>query len=423
VTSIVHQSRLLPRGFRPRSASGWADGIANATRGRPQYPWLLDRYGPNRPPWNVAGVDYRVGLPEGKALKDWRTLTDPALSVNTSNGLILIQSDCVIDGIDFSLGIAGRIANQIGGAANVTIRNCYFGAQPGQNVINNLIQEANQATLYIHHNTFDGTNMNGMNQFVTIQHGGVVTVEYNWMSNSQAQFVAALVDGTCALKYRFNLLDNCNTHSDGAHMNWLQCDAGASHNFNLDVSYNTGYKHSLSGAEGFQPDATVMPAPNVSNNTMMALPDFTGIGAPLAATAVTFSSPTFSGVQLPNGKAVILRGTVPTGGNFVAATTYWVVNSSGTTFQLAAYFGGVPLTGTSAGSGLTVENAVDNLGPQTMSNILHGFNASTPGTNANNCFDLTGAYFAYYGGTMTPAQNWVSTNNRDLMSGKLIVPT
>jgi len=73
---------------------------------------------------------------------------------------------------------------------------------------------------------------------------------------------------------------------------------------------------------------------------------------PLSFTA-TDATPcvfTAAGSAFANGTSVTLAGgSLPAG--FTAATTYYVVNASGTTFELAATLGGSPLASTSAGSG------------------------------------------------------------------------
>src|ERR1700744_2260487 len=60
--------RIVPAG----KVTAGADGCVEAPAGTPQHPKLLDIYQGNRPPWNVAGVDYHVGLPEGTRLTDWQ---------------------------------------------------------------------------------------------------------------------------------------------------------------------------------------------------------------------------------------------------------------------------------------------------------------------------------------------------------------
>ena len=70
----------------------------------------------------------------------------------------------------------------------------------------------------------------------------------------------------------------------------------------------------------------------------------------------------------------------------------------------------------------------------TMSYMVHGnchsgSDCSTTATtisgsavNASNYFDASGAYGAYYGGTMTASMGWTSSGNIDMTSGATIVP-
>jgi hypothetical protein len=320
------------------------DGSAGAPSGTLQYPTLLAGY-KVRPPWKVAGVDYHVGVPDGLVLKDWRTVAFPSsIDANKTTGLISIFADYVFDGIDFSLGVGARIYNPNGnGAPNfVKFNNCHFGlpSTAPDNWVNNLIQEQNGAALTITNTTIDGLNMKDMNQFVTMEVGGTCVIQYCWLKNSQAQIFSTNSANFTAYTFRFNLIDDINTHNSGAHMNWMQLYGSVA----LDVSYNTGIQRSLPGGEGFQPDAPLgMPNPNLSNNTMIAY----------------------------------LNNSVPGGP------------------------------------------------PQTISHFVHGGDSGVitgVGTLNNNYFDLTGAYGAYYAGTMTPAQGWASSGNIDMTTGGLVVP-
>ena len=56
----------------PRGTS-YQDGCPGAPSGTIQYPNLLNSYAV-RPPWNVAGVDYYVGMPAGQNLIDWQSI-------------------------------------------------------------------------------------------------------------------------------------------------------------------------------------------------------------------------------------------------------------------------------------------------------------------------------------------------------------
>lgn len=92
------QPALLP----PR-----ADGSDAAPAGPALYPTLLEPYGERRPPWQVAGVDYRVGPPAGLLSK--------------RSGHVRLRWDGqVLDGYDFAdatVTVTGK---------NCTIRNCSF---------------------------------------------------------------------------------------------------------------------------------------------------------------------------------------------------------------------------------------------------------------------------------------------------------
>jgi hypothetical protein len=62
-------------------------------------------------------------------------------------------------------------------------------------------------------------------------------------------------------------------HGSGAHANWMQLTGIVT----FDVSFNTGIQYSLGGAEGYQTDADMsMPNPNLSNNVIIAVPNYSG---------------------------------------------------------------------------------------------------------------------------------------------------
>ena len=97
LTAVAHSGYLYD-GHQP----GWechqrrsdcyspGDGSANAPAGAPQLPSLLNGYAV-RPPWEVAGVDYAVGVPTGTTLKDpTLRISMSGVSVDTTNRLILV---------------------------------------------------------------------------------------------------------------------------------------------------------------------------------------------------------------------------------------------------------------------------------------------------------------------------------------------
>lgn len=434
MTAFAHQSPLSPRGYRPYSASGWADGISGASNGRPQAPALLAGYGPNRPPWNVAGVDYRVGVPEGLQLTDWRTLTDPRLSINLTSGLIRLDTafttpTIVLDKIDFSTGVGAEIYNPpSGGPTNVTIKRSKFGFPVRSGATGNCILDQGGALFNIIKCEFNGLNSN-QSTFIGI--AGTLSLTYNYFKNASQHIVEFIGTSTTAtVQFLYNFIDDAAI-TPYSHMNYLQWGCGSS-TLTMKVNFNTSYQKSLGGAEGYQfysqASGNTMASPSFANNIMIARSDYTGALKPVPVT-VTIASPavfTFSlGNTVAPNQGVILGGLAMPGG-FTAGTTYYAVSIAGANFQLSATPSGSGINSTTAGQLLTA--TLVQPGPQTMSNMVNGGGTpdtitKTGGVNSNNLFDLSGALVAaYYVATMTPARGWTSTNNRDLNSGALIVP-
>jgi hypothetical protein len=353
-------------GSCPFAGAGYADGCAGAPVATIQRANILSSY-TNRPPWNVAGIDYAVGIPTGTALTDWRTLSNPCLSVNTSTGLITITCDVTIDKVDFSDSFApgtspgsAVLYNPSGGANNITITNSNFkNSTHNANYQNSFeLNELNHANVTFKYDKFDGINTDG------IQGGGFsaftatsgnATYMYNWFINSTQQSINTnpnMTSGTTTT-VKYNLFDNMYFYS-GAHRNYVQ-RSGHNITLGLDYEFNTTYQYGPGGGEGFQyndccpPNLTVTLAnPTLANNTMIALPNQ------------------------------------------------------------------IPAPGFPAGAA-------------TISTFVHGPDPGNPisgtGQNNQNYFDRTGLLGdAYYHGTMTPSNGWSSSGNIDMNTGATIVP-
>jgi len=360
---------LLPGKICQYASSGWADGCSGAPRGRPQYPGLLSGY-KVRPPWNVAGVDFRVGVPEGQPLVSWQTLSSPNYSVDLDTGSIRPSADCVFNNVDFSDGLGAGINNVSGtGANNITFINCYFNSSQWGHYVAPL-QDTNGAKVTFENCIFDGIGtyykLSGFNAFMLVN--GNLTLLYNWFRNSPAQVVDYNPATGKAIVAKYNFYDNM-LHNLGscvptcsyteAHRNYLQLQNN-NVTIGYDVEFNTTFQswsNAGQGGEGFQIYSNgtgyIITNPVISNNTMIARP---GVPTPYP-------------VQFPN----------------VEVTD-------------------VPV----------------------MSALIHGTAPGTTvsgtGQNNNNYFDVSGATAAYYPGTMTPAAGYSSSGNIDMNTGALIVP-
>ena len=135
------------------------DGCAGAPSGAPQYPSLLDGYGNHRPPWDVAGVDYHVGIPAGTTLTDWQAIDDPNVTLNPGNGMVRCTgagAAVLFDKIDFSLHGGAYIFNGSGGCSAITVTNSNF-ACPITAPSFTFIQDQNGASVTVRSSNFTVT--------------------------------------------------------------------------------------------------------------------------------------------------------------------------------------------------------------------------------------------------------------------------
>jgi len=223
---------------------------AATTNGAPQLPNLFSSY-PVRPSWQVAGVDYAVGLPAGTALKDPLVQSNlPAgTSINTTYNFVSVNANNVtLSGFDFSLhgGVQVFIAP---GVTGTTITDNYFG---GDNNIPLRISPGANNTVFTH-NTIDGagpsnTGVAVMGELIYNQ-GGNLTVEYNYIHDSGSRFLGEYGSGT--LIYDYNLLENAGEDA-GAHGNFIEWNSSGTFT-NPQVDYNTIVQSiTQSGAEAIQ---------------------------------------------------------------------------------------------------------------------------------------------------------------------------
>lgn len=98
--------------------NAYVDGCPAASAGSPQLPTILNGYA-TRPPWNVAGVDYPVGVPAGTSLLDPTTAAlPPGCSFSGSTVTCLGSTPITLNGYDFSLHNGTSLTIS---AANITV--------------------------------------------------------------------------------------------------------------------------------------------------------------------------------------------------------------------------------------------------------------------------------------------------------------
>src|SRR5262249_49912615 len=216
------------------------DGSANAPTGTPQYPHLLDLNSPStqtfgetyvtRPSWNVAGVDYAVGIKSGITLRDPTPggVLDPALAAlgcSLSGANIFVNaSNVTISGWDFSLH--GGYSLKIEGD-NDTVANNRFALGANHAAVTDLIGiDGNNATII-----YNDLNGNGLinayigRGLIDAGGGGTTTIEYNSIMNAYSENIvlASFDPSGVGLVLQYNVIGNMGLgRADGAHGDWMQ---------------------------------------------------------------------------------------------------------------------------------------------------------------------------------------------------------
>jgi hypothetical protein len=249
--------RLLPRDNDapsstacPRGNSYPADGCAN-TKGSVQYPDLLTNksYGPGsgqtyakRAPWNIAGLDYAVGVPAGTKLKD-PALIQPINCRYSPNGSAAHGPKITCGG--HNLAIIGYEFGPIGGHPSTVLQ--ISGNATGRATVenNHFLNDTNtdrSSAVYDYwinfgiggtediefkNNTLDGNYTPGLitSGGIPFYTRGALTIEYNAVLNMPQRPFAAGCEGCTTigdLTVKWNLFLGFSNVAGGLHGEIMQ---------------------------------------------------------------------------------------------------------------------------------------------------------------------------------------------------------
>jgi hypothetical protein len=254
----------------PPDPTGWDDGTDRAPSGTPQLPHALDNYPPghgrrdknvaNQPPFNVPGVDYRVGIQTGVTLKAPSASNMPA-GASFSGGNITVNgtSGVVLDGFD--MGNGQITVNSKSGS--VTIRNCKWNLTSGHDPI---YFYQTKVTGLIQYCEMYCNGQNTPNGFVgwTItasDAGGSYTVEYCYLEKAYADGFdwRGSAGGSLTLQYNC-LYDTGNGIGAGAHPDFIQIQSAGPQKIWNNFGFNPNY-----GSQGFGAWDVAFPAQTCQN--------------------------------------------------------------------------------------------------------------------------------------------------------------
>ncbi len=328
--------------------TAYADGCSAASGGsnNAQHPTLFSAYA-KRPAWNVAGVDYAVGVPAGLALKDPTAPGAlPACAVFNTSKQIYVSDNCTIDGYDFSVQ-GGGFQLYVAGSNISVVRNYFLGGVP-------VNQAAGTSNIYIAYNTMDGGGANGDTSFGEIinLNGIGAVIEYNWIKNTPQHFVSLGNGGS--LIYQYNLLENgaltpCTGISNCPHLNFLQWMAGPSNN--PQFAFNTVVQNDWI----LQPGEMIQMYNNLTGSITNASVNNNVIIATLNP-GQTPPNPVSSVFHLggtPNTSGIADNNWINASGTYAGAASGWLYN--GIDYPGWTYGSNMDLT--SSGSQLSAPNA------------------------------------------------------------------
>lgn len=281
------------------NGTSFADGCPGAPVGTIQLPALLAPYAAHRPPWNVAGVDYAVGIPTSVTLSDPTLGGLPSGCSFSGHTVTCSGNNITVQGWDFSLH-GGTILSFSGNTTGSVVQNNKFKLDPNCN--DPLVKWTTPAagTFTITQNTFDGGGATcGALTFATFffgqnGNGATVTITYNYFTNvpQDVADVFGSTTGSMLFVYKYNVT---NVQGFQGHPDGLQYNTG---NFNnSEVAFNTYYipANGNGVAGGTQPyhveafntsagNSSAITNTTVHNNTIVTPGTCTGPGFPTGCT-------------------------------------------------------------------------------------------------------------------------------------------
>ncbi len=220
-----------------QATSDRSDGFSKAPVCEIQRPALLTGYR-IRPPWHVAAVDYCVGYPADKNLRDPATINMVGVKVDMARHIVTVTGDSVVlDGYDFSLAGGWGVVTK---AANTSILNSKFVV--GANSVAPVQGTPAASNLFVGYTAIDGKGIDVGNTGLIQMKGPGLKVFYSAVMNSAGDLIQSHNSGVVDLRY--NLIEQGGMAA-GAHGDFLEVFGGP---FQATILYNTTNQHA--GASG-----------------------------------------------------------------------------------------------------------------------------------------------------------------------------
>lgn len=237
--------------------SAFTDGCAGASVATKPLAGILGGY-VKRPPWNVAGVDFGVGVPTGTSLIDVTTATLPTGCHFASPVVTCSSGTPTLSALDFTLH-NGTVLNITSGS--VTVLNSKFKVGSNSAGFNhNVMTASGTANITAKNNEFDGASVvvqAKIDQMLNLENTGTTDFEYDWFHDAGGD----VIDGGAGVKndiYRYNVFTNngmftTDPGGDEGHSDTIQYDMPDTTSAvnSADMGFNTVYtNYSTATQEG-----------------------------------------------------------------------------------------------------------------------------------------------------------------------------
>jgi hypothetical protein len=272
----------------------YADGFAGAPTCSVQFATLLNGYhtggaGAGRakgngyqPPWNVAGVDYCVGLPSGLSLTAASAISMSGVTVDASGHNITVNTatSVTLDKIDYTGNGGWGVVISSSNTGSVTLSNSNFAVGANAKPMLN-IQNGAAGPLLIKATTFTGSGGadQPFNGGIYCNSGSTMstTIMYSYMNNFDEDFWDGCGNNTGIFNVWYNNAQANNTTYSTPHPDWLQLSTGpeGAQNMTFSLYYNNSHGTAVGGSQGLGfyaagPGSYSLDSVNTSYNTMIA---------------------------------------------------------------------------------------------------------------------------------------------------------
>ncbi len=257
-------------------------GGQNGSAGAPQLPDLLSGYAV-RPAWQVAGVDYAVGVQAGTSLKDPGVAGNlpPGVSLDSVNHVVnILGNNVTLNGLDFSLHGGWTVNIQPGTTGTTTIENCNFSLNANQPIAINA-SSTDVGNLTVLNCSFNGNQMNipsvqpppagtGLGAAISYDGNGSFVAKYNYIHDMPADGID-LGDGTVTPTIEYNVFKGLG-YTPGSHPDPVQFVGDVVNN--ATIAYNTIYQpQGVEANEGLAVQAqlgSTITNTTIANNVIIA---------------------------------------------------------------------------------------------------------------------------------------------------------